>query len=80
MSWRKAAIGQYEKLVVDLLMYRGRVSLHLHRANDRIRAANRLLELPVNPALGARDLNFRLLREIQTAAQAEIDRQGRNVA
>ena len=62
---------------MDLRVTDCTVSLHLHPEYARQRSANRLIELPLNPELGGQDPNFRLLRVIQVAGQAEIDRQGR---
>jgi len=66
-----------QSLVFDLLVTDFAVSLHLYSACSRLRAANRLIKLPINPELGGQDPNFRLLRVIKDAGQAEIDRQSR---
>jgi hypothetical protein len=52
------------------------VSLHLHHEEEHAWDGNKLIELPLNPFLGRRDPNFRLLRAMENAAQAEIERQG----
>jgi hypothetical protein len=72
--------GSALRFVVDLFVKRRSVSLHMHPEEERVRARNRLIELPLDPGLGGRDPNFRLLRAMQTAAQEELERQGRNVA
>lgn len=72
--------GSALRFVVDLFVKRRSVSLHMHPEEERTRAQNRLIELPLDPGFGGRDPNFRLLRAMQTAAQEELERQGRNVA
>jgi hypothetical protein len=71
---RTIHIGDNRKWVADLILKPGRVALHLLAEEDRARVANRLVELPVDGALGGEDPNWRLLRALQDAAQAELDR------
>jgi hypothetical protein len=70
------ASAEAQILVMDLLVTNFTVSLHLYSESGRLRSANRLIELPINPELGGQDPNFRLLRIIKDAGQAELDRQG----
>lgn len=61
--------------VIDLFVTNFTVSLHLYSGPGRLRSTNRLIELPINPELGGQDPNYRLLRVLKDAGQAEIDRQ-----
>jgi hypothetical protein len=62
------------KLVVDLIIKRDSVALHMLPELERVRAANRLIELPFNAVLGTRDPNFRLLFAMLRAAELELKR------
>ena len=77
LSWPLPESVEPPSFVIDLLVTAYTVSLHLYSECSRRRAANRLIELPINPELGGQDPNFRLLRVIHDAGQAEIDRQSR---
>ncbi len=77
VTWPMPEGVEPQSLVIDLLVTDFTVSLHLYSDCSRPRSANRLIKLPINPELGGQDPNFRLLRVIKDAGQAEIDRQSR---
>jgi len=65
-------------MVIHLQVADNIASLHfwgLGTAADNDPGSRGVLELPVDPGLGPADPNLRLLRAIQLAARAEIDRQ-----
>ena len=72
-----AASLDHQGRVIDLLVGDVTVSLHLYFERSRLCSANRLVRLPIDPALGGADPNFRLLRVLKDAGQAELDRQDR---
>jgi hypothetical protein len=75
VSWPESESSEPSSPVIDLLITAFTVSLHLYSECSRRRSANRLIRLPINPELGGQDPNFRLLRVMKDAGQAEIDRQ-----
>jgi len=77
VMWPMPESVEPQSLVIDLLVTDFAVSLHLYSDCSRLRSANRLIKLPINPELGGQDPNFRLLRVIKDAGQAEINRQSR---
>ena len=78
-TWEPYGVAP-EALVLELQVTKRTVSLHLHPDGGRVTPENTLIELPIDPALGRRDPNFRILRVVLDAAEAEIDRQEREAA
>lgn len=68
-------VSGHGRVVVDLIIFRDRVSLHVLLEQDEAGDSNRILELSIDPALGSRDLNWRLIRDLQKQKQLEIDQQ-----
>lgn len=69
---QSSKVGERGRLVADLVVGIDRVSLHLLPDKARACASNRLIKLPFDPELGTTDPNFRLLRAMFLAAEAEL--------